>query len=184
MSVSKGVRIMVKQFLRKVYRQTLLLSVILILLLTINACNQGEQATNQPDVTSESAISVSDQAKEHYDNGVQFAMKGQFQEAIAEYRKSIEYNPDSAEAHSNLGFAYFDSGDIEQAIVEQTRAIEIKSDYSNAYYGLAMAYEKNGDKTEAINNWKKFLEYATPNTFWWEKAKDRLKNLEAQESTT
>ena len=91
MSVSKGVRIMVKQFLRKVYRQTLLLSVILILLLTINACNQGEQATNQPDVTSESAISVSDQAKEHYDNGVQFAMKGQFQEAIAEYRKSIEY---------------------------------------------------------------------------------------------
>jgi tetratricopeptide (TPR) repeat protein len=172
---------MVQQFLGKVNHHILLLSVIFILSLTLNACTQGEQATNQPDVTSESAISVSAKAKEHYDNGVQFAMKGQFQEAIAEYRKSIEYNPDSAAAHSNLGFALFDSGEIEEAIVEQTRAIEIKPKYSNAYYGLAMAYEKNGNKTEAVNNWEKFLEYATPNSIWWEKAKDRLKNLEAQE---
>ena len=80
-----------------------------------------------------------------------------------------------------MGFTYLDSGDIEQAIVEQTRAIEIKPEFSNAYYGLAIAYEKKGDKIEAINNWRIFLKYATPNTIWWEKAKDRLKNLEAQE---
>ena len=172
---------MVKLFLRKVTRHVPALGIILLLLPMISACNQGGQETKQADTTATQAPA---EAKMHYDKGVQLAMKGQFQEAIGEYNKSLEYNPESAEAHSNLGFAYFDIGNIEQAIVEQTRSIEIMPEYSNAYYGLAMAYEKDGNKTEAINNWKKFLEYATPNTIWWEKANDRLKNLEAKESLT
>jgi len=167
-------------------RQSVMLVLLLLLLPVLSACNQGEQKAEAPAVTSpaDNGNAVSPQAKEHYDKGVQFSMQKKLPEAIAEYKKSLEYNPESAEAHSNLGFAYFDSGDTDQAIAEQAEAVRINPEFSNAYYGLAMAHEKKGSTQEAIDNWKKFLEHATPHTIWWEKATDRLKNLEAEEPAT
>jgi len=167
-------------------RQSIMLGLLLLLLPVLSACNQGEQKAETPAVTSAdgSGSEVPPQAKEHYDKGVQFSMQKKLPEAITEYKKSLEYNPDSAEAHSNLGFAYFDNGDTDQAIAEQAEAARLNPEFSNAYYGLAMAYEKKGSTQEAVDNWKKFLEHATPHTVWWEKAKDRLKNLEPEEPAT
>ena len=41
----------------------------------------------------------------HYNLGRVLAGKGQFDDAIAEYRKAIELDPNYADAHNNLGVA-------------------------------------------------------------------------------
>lgn len=119
-------------------------------------------------------------AKEHFEKGVQFSLKGEYEAAIGEYKKSLELNPSSTEAHNNLGFAYLDKGDIDNAIAEQKKAVELNPDLANGYYGLALALEKKNDTDGAINAWKSYLNLAQPHSKWWIKAKERLENLEKQ----
>jgi tetratricopeptide (TPR) repeat protein len=46
-------------------------------------------------------------------------------DAIHNYQKAIELNPDSAPYHNNLAVAYMDSGQVDQAMAEYHRAFEI-----------------------------------------------------------
>ena len=41
----------------------------------------------------------------HYNLGRTFALLGKVDEAIADYRRALEIDPDFAEAHINLGLA-------------------------------------------------------------------------------
>lgn len=119
-------------------------------------------------------------AREHFEKGLQFSLKGEYEAAIEEYKKSLEFNPSIPEVHNNLGFAYLDKGDIDDAIAEQKRALELNPDLANGYYGLALALEKKNDIDGAINAWKSYLNLAQPHSRWWIKAKERLDNLEKQ----
>ena len=122
-----------------------------------------------------------DKLAEHFNAGIRFALRKDYDKAIEEYKKALEYEPDKGEIYNNLGFAYFDKGDIEGSIVEHKKALELAPNLANAYYGLALAFEQAGDTAGAIENWEKYLDVATPGTIWWNKAKERLdkiKNVE------
>ncbi len=119
-------------------------------------------------------------AREHFEKGLQFSLKREYEAAIEEYKKSLEFNPSIPEVHNNLGFAYLDKGNIDNAISEQKKALEINPNLANGYYGLALALEKKNDIDGAINAWKSYLNLAQPHSRWWIKAKERLDNLEKQ----
>jgi Tfp pilus assembly protein PilF len=59
-------------------------------------------------------------------------MEGEFDQAIALYKNSLEKHP-TAEAHTFLGWTYHFQGKIEEAIAECKRAIEIDPDFGNPY---------------------------------------------------
>jgi Tfp pilus assembly protein PilF len=59
-------------------------------------------------------------------------MEGEFDQAIALYKNSLEKHP-TAEAHTFLGWAYHFQGKIEEAIAECKRAIEVDPDFGNPY---------------------------------------------------
>lgn len=135
----------------------------------------GEQAKEQA-----ASAPAADPAKEHFDKGVQFSLKGQLDEAIKEYEAVLTFNPKSAEAHNNLGFAYFDKNDLDRAIDHQKKALEINPNLANGYYGLALALEHKGDKTGAIENWKQFAALSQPHSKWWMKAQEHIQALEGK----
>jgi len=59
-------------------------------------------------------------------------MHGEFDQAIALYKNSLEIHP-TAEAHTFLGWTYHFQGKIEDAIAECKRAIEVDPDFGNPY---------------------------------------------------
>jgi tetratricopeptide (TPR) repeat protein len=116
------------------------------------------------------------QAKMHFDIGVEYGRKGELDRAIEEYARSIELNPHSAEAQNNLGFAYMDTGDLESAIKHQRKALEVNPELANGYYGLALALEKKGEDREAVKNWEEFIKRSKPGGRW---AVEAQKHIEA-----
>src|SRR5215204_1440714 len=62
----------------------------------------------------------------HNNRGVEYAdTKRDYDEAIREYTKAIELNPQFAEAYYNRGIAYSDKKEYDAAIQDYTKAIEL-----------------------------------------------------------
>ncbi|GAH11414.1 unnamed protein product, partial [marine sediment metagenome] len=64
-------------------------------------------------------------ADTHYNLGVVYVNKGMHDEAIREFKKTIEINPSYADAYSNLAAAYYYKGEYSLAITYCDRAIEL-----------------------------------------------------------
>lgn len=139
-------------------------------------CSKGADQAKEQTASAPAA----DPAKEHFDKGVQFSLKGQIDDAIKEYETVLTFNPNSPEAHNNLGFAYFDKNELDKAIEHQKKAIELNPNLANGYYGLALALESKGDKKAAIENWKQFAALSQPHSKWWMKAQEHIQALEGK----
>ena len=79
-------------------------------------------------------------------------------EAIAQYQKALEINPDYMEAHNNLGNAFARLGRFEEAMAQYRKALEIKPDYVEAHYNLGVTFARLGRIDEAIAQYRKALE--------------------------
>jgi tetratricopeptide (TPR) repeat protein len=139
-----------------------------------------EAVANREGTTQISSPQNEAKAKEHFESGVNYSLKKEYDKAIAEYLESLKYNPDVAAVHSNLAFAYFDKGNLDMAIQEHKKTIEIDPANSNAYYGMALIYENRGNKTEAIRYLEEFIKRTEPHSLWWNKAQERLEKLKSE----
>ncbi|MDQ3019101.1 MAG: tetratricopeptide repeat protein [Bacteroidota bacterium] len=90
-----------------------------------------------------------EQSKEYLQKAYQLQMKGQFEEAILNYKKSIEIFP-TAEAHTFLGWTYSFLGDLEKAIEECKNAISIEPEYGNPYNDIGAYLIQQGRFDESL----------------------------------
>jgi len=90
--------------------------------------------------------------------GAAYRRKGMYDEAIAEYEKALEINPNHADAHYNLGVAYGEKGMYDEEIAEYKKALEINPNDAAAHYNLGAAYRRKGMYDAAIAEYKKALE--------------------------
>ena len=72
-------------------------------------------------------------ASGYYNRGWDYDLKGDYDNAIANYTKAIEQKPNYAEAYFKRGRAYWMKNDYDSAITDYTKAIEQKPDYAEAY---------------------------------------------------
>jgi tetratricopeptide (TPR) repeat protein len=86
------------------------------------------------------------------------ADKGQYDEAIAEWRKALAISPNDAKAHNNFGFALAQTGRVEEAIGHWQKALEENSEYPEVYKNLGRALLQKGRFAEAIAYWRKAAE--------------------------
>ena len=63
-------------------------------------------------------------------------IKGRFDEAIENYRKAIQINPNYSEALNNLGVALADKGRFDEAIENFRKAIQINPNRTETYINL------------------------------------------------
>ena len=96
------------------------------------------------------------QARDHFQQAYDRQMKGELDEAIALYRRSIEIWP-TAEAHTFLGWTYSFQHKYQEAIEECLRAIEVDSTFGNPYNDIGAYLIELGRWDEAIPWFEKAL---------------------------
>ena len=84
--------------------------------------------------------------------------EGHIEEAMEQYDKSIQINPNNSEAQYNLGLALADKGRFEEAIEKYRQAIQISPNYSEALSSLGAALVAKGRFEEAIECFRKAIQ--------------------------
>lgn len=74
---------------------------------------------------------------EHNSRGIELADRGWLDEAIREFKKAIELDPNSAHAHDNLATVYSEKKLYTQALEEYLTALRLEPDSATAHYNLA-----------------------------------------------
>jgi tetratricopeptide (TPR) repeat protein len=98
---------------------------------------------------------VSPEALQHLQAGVEADKQRHFDVAIAEFRKATELAPNVAEAFVGLGRAYMENHEYEAAVVPLKRALELNPDLVVAHQFLGYALLAQGYAAEAIPHLEK-----------------------------
>jgi len=69
----------------------------------------------------------------YYNRGLTYIGRGDFDQAISDYTKAIELDPNLAEAYVSRGIVHARKSNLDKAISDYTKAIEINREYAYAY---------------------------------------------------
>lgn len=92
-----------------------------------------------------------------YARGKLYQDLGAYKNALKDYDRIVEINPDYAAAYYNVGFINFRLERFEPAIEYFNKAIIADEEYADAYYMRGLSYQGFGNNTEAIRNYKACL---------------------------
>jgi arylsulfatase A-like enzyme/Flp pilus assembly protein TadD len=94
--------------------------------------------------------------------GVAYWRKGDLDEALEAFDRSLALDHNYAIAFNNMGSVYLskflvkqERTDLDRAIQQFERAIQLDPEYASAYNGLGAAYSEVGDMDGAIRSWEK-----------------------------
>jgi tetratricopeptide (TPR) repeat protein len=92
------------------------------------------------------------------DRGFAFSKVGRYGDAITDFTKAIELNPNDITAYNGRSFAYSRTGQHDKAIADAERAIDLGPEKALAYQSRAVAYEGKKEYDKAIADWGKAIE--------------------------
>ena len=90
--------------------------------------------------------------------GAAYAAKEDFDNAIKDYNRAIQLEPDYAEVYNNRGTAYANKDEFDNAIENFDKAIQLQPDYVNAYHNRGTAYINKGEYNQAIKDFSKAID--------------------------
>jgi protein O-mannosyl-transferase len=93
----------------------------------------------------------------HNNLGVSLAEKGNYNEAIVNYRKAIRINPGYCDPYYNLGFISYKQGNVQEAIFRFQNALACNPNSAQSYYFLANFYFELKQIDNAIIHYEKAL---------------------------
>ncbi len=82
--------------------------------------------------------------------GIALVEKGEINDAIGQYRKSLQFHADYGQAHYNLGLALLEEGQTDEATAECRKAIALQPNDPDARVALGNALLAGGSEDEAI----------------------------------
>jgi len=85
--------------------------------------------------------------------------KGDLDQAINHYRKTLEIKPDDYEAHNNIGITLKSKGLIDEAVQHLEKAIFLKPDFAQAYCNMGVLLKDCNKENESLEYYTKALEY-------------------------
>jgi type IV pilus biogenesis/stability protein PilW len=99
-----------------------------------------------------------DSAERHNNLGVIYFKKGKIVEAVAEYQKAVQMNPNYAQAQLNLGNCYYQLNQLQLAIPPLEIAIRLMPKNPDPYASLGKVYQKLGQIDKAMPFYQKAIE--------------------------
>ena len=101
---------------------------------------------------------TADNVVARYHLGLAYFQQRRADEAIFQFQKALEIQPDYAEARYNLGTVLIQQGRLDEAIAQLQKTLEFKPDNASAHKNLGIAFLQQGRLDEAIAHFKKALE--------------------------
>lgn len=96
---------------------------------------------------------------EAYNNrGNAYLSLGNYQQAIEDFNKAIELDPNYAKAHNNRGLAYGSLGKYDLAIENFDATINLNNRESRAYYNRGNVFKALGNYQKAIEDYNRAIE--------------------------
>ena len=90
------------------------------------------------------------EAEKHFRQGHEYYSQGEYKQAIAEYQKVIEIDPNNLLGLFLLGACYKLQGELDDAITKYQQTLRIDPNYAVAHIGLGSIYYKQGKYEQAI----------------------------------
>src|SRR4030042_607647 len=106
-----------------------------------------------------SALACADQVKKYINQGDIYSTEAQWTEAISEYSKAIESNPNLALAYSKRGQAYAAKEDWTAALSDLNKALELDPELIEAYYNRGLVQNSQGRWDMGISDLSKVIEF-------------------------
>ncbi|MDP2922339.1 MAG: tetratricopeptide repeat protein [Candidatus Omnitrophota bacterium] len=110
--------------------------------------------TNQIKTTFQEFVEKVSQAGFYFVQGGDCLFGGDYNQAIENYEKAIQIDPNYVEAYNNLGYSYRSIGKYKQAITYYQKAIQIKPNFIPAYANLGALYNQ-------LNEYQNAKDYLT-----------------------
>jgi tetratricopeptide (TPR) repeat protein len=122
--------------------------------------------TFQRNVVYQSELSIWEDAvagsprneRAHNGVGLALARRQRMDEAMVQYRKALELNPNYCDAHNNLGLVLADLGRIDEAMDCYHKALEIDPNQAQAHNNLGAVLVKCGRVDEALAEFHRALQ--------------------------
>jgi tetratricopeptide (TPR) repeat protein len=131
-------------------------------LLAIALSSQGKDSR---DALVRAVQCMPEDATAHNNLGNAFARSGQFDHAIASYRRALSLQPqfieahnNLAQAHDNLGSALLAVGRVDEALVNFRRAVAIDPQFFEAHNNLGSALRAAGQIDKALPSYDRALQ--------------------------
>jgi len=105
----------------------------------------------------------------HWFSNDSLAALGQFDEAIAEGKRSVELDPLSIVINADLGETFFYARRFDESVAQLRKTLEIDPTSFYAHYNLGLALQANGDLSGAITEYEKAKQLSdnpAVATFW------------------
>ncbi len=93
--------------------------------------------------------------KAGFDAGLALAAQGKYPEAVAEYRKALEKDPDQAYIQANLADALSRMDQLDEALAAYQKAIALKPDDAAMYTNMGVLLGKMGKTAESQEAFRK-----------------------------
>ena len=93
----------------------------------------------------------------HYNLGLAFASKGEFDRAIEQYQAALRLRWDFIDAYYDLGLAFASKGEFDRAIEQYQAALRLKPQFVEAYNNLGLAFASKGKFDRAIEQYQTAL---------------------------
>lgn len=99
----------------------------------------------------------SQSASYHYNRGTFLSSNGDYNEAMIQFSKALEFDPVLQEAWFNRGIAKYKLGDIVNAIKDLSKAIQLKPDDAEAHFNRAVCRAKSNDLAGALQDYNRAI---------------------------
>jgi len=89
---------------------------------------ESREVVGHPKLSDESQKTDNEKAFDHYNAGMEASKAGRYEEAIREFKKSLEYNDRIWQTHQYLGSCYYNRGMEQEAVQAYKKALELNPD--------------------------------------------------------
>ncbi len=93
-----------------------------------------------------------------YRGTTRYWKKNEADNAITDYAKAIQLDPEYPEAYNCCGIVYLSNGDFDNAIANYTNAIKLDKEFTDAYKDRATAYFGSSEFDNAITDYTKAIQ--------------------------
>ena len=132
---------------------------IVLAILTVCTSVQVSYWRDSESLWTHALACTSDNVVVRYHLGLAFSQQKRADEAIAQFQKALEIQPDYAEARYNLGTILIQQKRLDEAIAQLQKTLEIQPDNASAHKNLGIVFFQLGRLDEAIAQFKKSLEF-------------------------